>query len=242
MKNFTLIIFLCLLSLVGYAQDGYDKFVVEGKTWTIFHYPMVKEYQYIYKMELKGDTVINNIDCKKLYRCSDDGTSYVGAMREDGGKVYFKEKSSNEVCLYDFGLNVGDVFTGIQGNVSGKLDVISKDYKDFLGKERLTLNLNQEEYNVNTTQWISGIGGPSSPECNYMMVGNCDNLLVCSVNNDTIYLNSELSVIANIRAAKITESESRMYDLSGRQLTSEPQKGIYIKGKRKYIVGNTPRY
>lgn len=220
---------LSLLSLTTYAQSDDGKFVVEGKTWTIFHYPFAKEYQYTYRMQLKGDTTINEVTYKKLYQ----GNTYTGALREDGEKVYYRENNCNEVCLYDFGLNVGDSF--IDSRSSGSWTVVSKENKEYLGQERTTFVLSyNNEYSI---EWIRGIGSPSSPDCNIILPGNYDNLVTCTVNNDTIYKDLAMyNIITNITPTKIAEGNAAMYDISGRKLSVKPGKGFYIKNRKKFLV------
>ena len=223
MKNFVLIV-LSLLSLTTYAQNNDDKFVAEGKTWTIFHYPLSKEYQYAYRMQLKGDTVISDVTYKKLYQ----GNTYNGALREDGEKVYYREKDCNEVCLYDFGLAIG-------GSL-GDLTVVSKENKTYLGQERTTLELRSG--NETTTEWVRGIGSLSRPDLNTVTTGNNDCLVTCIVNNDTIYKDLEMyNLVTNVTPIKISEDKNAsIYDLSGRKLSAKPEKGLYIKNKRKFLV------
>lgn len=229
MKKSVLMILLSLLSLTTYAQNDNGQLVIEGKTWTIFHYPLSKQYQYTYRMQLKGDTAINEVTYKKLY----EGSTYVGALREDGDKVYYRENNCNEVCLYDFSLNVGDSFTDAGG--SGNWTVVSKENKEYFGQERVTLVLNSE--NGSNTEWVRGIGSLSRPDCNIAQAGNYDNLVISTVNNDTIYKDPTMyNIITNITPTQMSEGNAAMYDISGRKLSVKPEKGLYIKNKKKILL------
>ena len=229
MKKSVFMMMLSLLSLTTYAQSDDGKFVIEGKTWTIFHYPFAKEYQYTYRMQLKGDTTINEITYKKLYK----GNTYTGALREEGEKVYYRENNCNEVCLYDFGLNVGDSF--LDSRSSGNWTVISKENKEYFGQERTTLVLSYN--NESGITWIRGIGSLSSPDCNIVQAGNYDNLVISTVNNDTIYKDPTMyNIITNITQTQMSEGNAAMYDISGRKLSVKPEKGIYIKNKKKILL------
>ncbi len=229
MKKPILMILLSLLSLTTYAQNDDGKLVVEGKTWTIFHYPLSKQYQYTYRMQLKGDTTISEFTYKKLYK----NNTYVGALREDGDKVYYRENNCNEVCLYDFSLNVGDSFTDAGG--SGNWTVLSKENKEYFGQERTTLALSSE--NKPNIEWIRGIGSQCNPDCNIVLPGNYDNLVTCTVNNDTIYKDPTMyNIITNITQTQMSEGNAAMYDISGRKLSVKPEKGIYIKNKKKILL------
>ncbi len=215
--------------MTTYAQGDNGKLIVEGKTWTIFHYPLAKEYQYTYRMQLKGDTTINEITYKKLYQ----GNTYTGALREDGEKVYYREMNCNEVCLYDFGLNVNDNF--IDSRNSGNMTVVSKENKEYLGQQRTTLVLSYG--NETSTEWIRGIGSLSRVDCNNPLTGNYDYLVTCTVNSDTIYKNLAMyNIITNITPTQISEGNTAIYDISGRKLSVKPEKGLYIKNKKKILL------
>lgn len=235
MKKF-LLIMLGLLPLSCYMQAGNDNFVVEGKTWTIFSYSLLAEYRHTYQMQLKSDTVIDGLTYKKLYRYDKGTVTYEGAFREDGDKVYYKEEGRSEACFYDFGLNVGDSLAGYRDDFYGDLTVISKESQEYCGQQRSTMVLGydgNESYNI---QWVSGVGSLSRPDINVVLVGNDDMLLYCTVNSDTIYKCEASLIAANTVSAKVTESatDGKMYDISGRSMSVKPEKGFYIKNKRKY--------
>jgi hypothetical protein len=238
MRNIVIFVALALLPMGVCAQDGYKKFAVDGKTWTIFHYPEAKEYQYTYQMLLKGDTVINNISYKKLYRHDNTGISYVGGFREEGEKVYYKRKDRNEVCLYNFGLSVGESFDELQNDVMGKFVVTSKGYQEYPEQKLMTLKLKYENDRECVSQWVEGVGNLSNPECNITSVGNYDYLQDCSVGGDTIYNNKAISALADVVPVKNDGKvkNSAVYDISGRKLPSIPAKGLYIKNSKKFIA------
>ena len=125
----------------GISTVKENTFLTEGKTWKFNIYfdvqmkPQVpdtwKVYKGTYRYELKGDTVINGKECKKLYRVFDDENSakiifwytkppmvgewrYVAALYEDDSRVnvIFEDDvnviiEDKEFVLYDNNWSVG---------------------------------------------------------------------------------------------------------------------------------------
>ena len=114
----------CMAAQAQTSQDGYHPFVEEGKAWEA-QVGIIREN--IFENKIKGDTVINGENWKKVYNFSGfgigGGYTYYLALREVGQKVYAIAKGSNRPrLLYDFGLKVGDkVWCGIEGNAFGCL-------------------------------------------------------------------------------------------------------------------------
>lgn len=115
----------------------------------------------IYRME--GDTTIADVDYSKLYFYSDStanqGTvQYLGAIRKDTcSAVYYIPENGNEVLLYDFEKEVGEV---ILSNFLSEFkilqyDVIEVDSIELDGIFRKTMVVSSGD---NTATWIEGIG------------------------------------------------------------------------------------
>ena len=112
-KVFILLILQCFLSAGISALSAENLMVFEGKTWKGFEYDAEgNRYQYDYY--LSGDTVIDGEVYMKCYCYSEraeredmGGTRFVGALREENGKVYGRIYG-NTVLLYDFSLEPGD--------------------------------------------------------------------------------------------------------------------------------------
>lgn len=67
------------------------------------------------------DTIINSITYHRLLLISQDSLqtnwSLYKLIRQNQNKVFFKEiNEENEMLLYDFGLNVSDIFQTYSGN------------------------------------------------------------------------------------------------------------------------------
>ena len=115
------------------------------------------------------------------------------------------------------------------------MTVVSKENKEYLGQQRTTLVLSYG--NETSTEWIRGIGSLSRVDCNNLLTGNYDYLVTCTVNNDTIYKNLAMyNIITNITPTQISEGNTAIYDISGRKLSVKPEKGFYIKNKKKFLV------
>jgi len=104
------------------------------------------------------DTVINAVNYNKVNIC---GSNYYGAMRDNGGQVYFiPENTTTELLIYDFTKSVGDTifdtyFQGVSGGTWSSENLIV---------EQIDSTLIGSEYhkkfsfvNMGAT-WIEGIG------------------------------------------------------------------------------------
>ena len=100
MTKITLLLLTLLSFQVANAQESAVPFLVEGKVWDYF------DYYYI----VKGDTTVNDVPCKKIYK---NGDVYKAALYEEGKRVmcFLEGQADNAWMLYDFGLEEGDVFT-----------------------------------------------------------------------------------------------------------------------------------
>ena len=140
MKRILFIIIALALKSSLYAQEDYRPFVEEGKSWKYYikatdlwwdgketHW----ETEYIYStLTIKGDTVVDGKEYKKIMYNSDKNIFFFretpdflyGIIREENKKVYMRTDFSSliynavfdyEMLIYDFGLEVGDVFNEI---------------------------------------------------------------------------------------------------------------------------------
>jgi hypothetical protein len=237
-----LLVLLCMLPLSMNAQSEYHQFVKEGKTWLVFHFNLSDQYRYLYTMFLKGDTVIGDYTYKKLYTTEALnnpptylGTpAYIGAFRENGSKVFYRPGGGTEACLYDFDLGVGDTFES-----SSLLTVASKEQIKYHGISRTKLTLSHDDFL--TVSWIEGVGSNFSPNCNVYYTGGCDCVVACIESGDTIYYDSvngyAQKYIDGVEPIEYhaTLPVTSYYDLSGRQLATRPEHGMYISGGKKYV-------
>lgn len=165
---------LCLLSLAQvhllYGQDNHLPLLSEEKTWIYrLHDSYATPNDSYYCYYIKGDTVVDGIDCKKLWTCMDVGKDVLhSVMYEKGGKVFQKELSGKGdeewFLLFDFGLDEGDTFSNRWGD---RMYVAGKDSVLISGKKccRLHLGIQGEEFHENQFFWLEGIGSNDGIEC-----------------------------------------------------------------------------
>ena len=133
MKRVLFYILFLALACIAKAQEDYQPFVVEGKTWV---YPPDTNNFYTHDMTctITGDTTINDVVYKKVMAKGPSGFgvtgeivylywkqdpsyqssyAYYGAIREKDKKVYFIPRGeSSQYLIYDFGLSVGECYKG----------------------------------------------------------------------------------------------------------------------------------
>ena len=71
-----------------------------------------EHYLYYYQLHFVGDTIINDMSYKKLFKseCGNNTVIYLAAMRETDKKIYVvKDHDTEESLAYNFNLNEGDV-------------------------------------------------------------------------------------------------------------------------------------
>ena len=111
MKKLYLILTLCLLSKMACTQDVFPD---SNAIWNV---QIVNSEDYptdeiLYG--LKGDTLINDTLYNKLYVLSDTALEknnlkdYLGGIRKENQKIWFKLSHLNSILLYDFSATVGD--------------------------------------------------------------------------------------------------------------------------------------
>ena len=124
-----LIVAFSLFTLLASAQWEYHPFVKEGKVWNMWGEMPVKEidssvrFEHSFQYLMQGDTLIGTKIFKKVHLIDsvvfhNDSLHYIGAVREDGHKVYMQYPDrSNLVLLYDFDMEVGTIhmFDNVDG-------------------------------------------------------------------------------------------------------------------------------
>ena len=201
----TVLLFMMFFGQFGlFAQDSYLPFVEEGKVWNMYYYNDLNRYQdptFDYHYFIEGDTLISNMNCKKLYAFNEnnDGlTEYKMALYELEGKVYFIPSGSIESkILYDFQIPEGTSavvsdpihpewgeIIEMQNNKNGmtKTNSISRHCL-FVNR----LDTSFEDYP--SGWWIEGIGSELGPlnTWGFEAAGNYRFFLNCKVNGVTVF-------------------------------------------------------
>ena len=245
------------------AQElSYKKFLSEGKCWyqhAVYHYGKASEYIDIekdiyYSYLLKGDTLINDKDCKKMYLCSED-TTYHCAMYEVDRKVMYIPKGEQEAkVLYDFQENPQTLWEF--GMEWPKLllmttDTISVDDNHFRRMKFSNEEFYEEFPEDIVSNWVEGIGCAGdifkdvlhtiklahiSDEWEYTWT----DLDSCYEDGKRIFTNEDFfkePVTSSIRMWNTKGKEEKViYDLQGRKVTTLQKNELYIRKGKKFVV------
>jgi hypothetical protein len=173
------VLFLLLVMLAGMAKAqhpfgreyDWDDLATENRAWVQMYRSDYQDTIY-YQLGIKGDTLVNGLEYKKLIECSHLGLPIegqcVGGIRKDGdGKYYFVSlppflpeigclficPDDQEVLLYDFSLSVWDEWQ--DPCYTSHYDIVSEvGEEEFCGIMRKVIVMNWDPY----AQWIGGIG------------------------------------------------------------------------------------
>ena len=256
MKKMLFLLFVLSSSLNLHAQDNYRPLVEEGKTFNYIvddvHYEFDKENNRMIRHDkylpsslvIKGDTVVDGIEYKKIMHESESVTYYnedenpnflYGIIVE--GFFFYENK---EFLIYDFGLNVGDCFVeDFNGLFTTTLKLESIEVKD--GKRIFNFSTNNNQ--SPTRQWMEGAGGryalgleeiwdiPTCIECDWLY----PQYQSCYIGDDCLCTFDENgNVVLGVEVIKtIDGKDDSIYDLQGRRLNAEPERGLYIKDGKK---------
>jgi len=211
--------------------------------------------------------VVDGIEYKKILHDSDkaffcDTPDFLyGLIREENKKVYMKSFFPEvyedepflkpEVLIYDFGLDVGDVFYENFGDgfwdmnmeLVSKEEVNNKKVFTFTTEDKFSYNIDENPMMV----WVEGAGGYHALGLEQLL-----EMTTCALCGDTkfyptlesCYLGDECLCtfdkngylvlgIEEIKANNNSKSDKSVYDLQGRRLSAEPAHGIYIKDGKK---------
>ena len=185
-----------------YDEQARHFLVDDGKRWNYLwdaaSTGAPDEYNYEYSYFVDGDTLINNVLCKKIYYEKEKVVSYCAAMYEAKSRVYYFPKGEEkEQLLYDFTCQPGDRLTADGEGIYIKA-VTEETYHGISRKcivwfpiwEGMTEEeieiLAQEEYGVSAI-WIEGIGATSDLFHNQPAPGNCTRLVSCEQNGTILY-------------------------------------------------------
>ncbi len=226
--------FIFLIVLVTYiipcgAANPVHPILEDGKSWiweTIDPH-LSEEDMSIYNITVCGDTVVENIDCRRLcmtYVNRNNKKSYIAAY-EDGGRLYvFSEDKKIFIEMLDLSLQVGDLVND--------WSVIREDIVNVNGTacRRLVIGADSNEVAI----WVESIGSnidiwmvPIE-----MPIGVYMRMVECRLNGTVIFTNDDFNSTTSITPV-INESPTDStitYDLSGRKVEYPNPGTIYISG------------
>ena len=234
---FSILAFLpCVIS----AQDNYLPLVEKGKHWTYDNFmPFAPEYKYNYYYELKGDTLIAEKICFKMYsenRNNNNAVKYEGALYEENKKVYcfFSGKDEAEL-LYDFGCYIGDILY-VKNEHLVVEDIYTEDNDGVTIKKYKLQPTSWNENDHNKVFWIEGVGAMLDFFVMLPLSGNYSRLNACELNGEILYQTVDPTSIDDIEYIDNFKKDTNLYDLQGRRLNGQPTKGIYIKNGKKHVI------
>lgn len=235
------------------AQEVYDNFLKDGKTW-LMRYKLVvnpDEYGSVYRFQeitLKEDSVIDGIPfkriCKRTYIPEDpnekeEWTSTSSWLGQDESKIYLCERLWGETfeCyqIMDFARDVGDILTlgsssdgensGVDFMVTNVSDTILESSTDKRPRRCLHLQsrVNSDEKDV----WVEGIGSLYYGITGIVMgshSGSIPRLMKC--NEDEVILfqyNENETSVRSVVSNKVRRKEI-CHDLQGRKLKTRSKK------------------
>ncbi len=196
MKKLLLIVFV-LVYYQSYSQS-YIPMLQEGNKWSVDVYyglippcdPKPCEYTVTPQLSLGEIETIEGIE---YVRVISDGDNTC-LLREDSGFVYrYDEVNKIEKLLFDFTLELGDIFevegsaydccdvcvNQVYGFSGGDLTVIGVDFLELAGASRKVITFDEMGWGGNF-QWIEGIGNISGFDFMWEQVDITDgSLLVC---------------------------------------------------------------
>lgn len=190
-----LLLLLALIPSLLSAQDIYSDMLVDGKTWSFIRWP----YGYTHRMGMRGDTIVNGMECRKYGYVNDDGTFSCMAMyRQEGDKVYVKYHNRKDFSLaYDFGVSVGDTLE--MKSDWARIVVTGKDVVTARGHEMRHISYKVIDFYTGIewipvegyygSSWIEGIGGSTGPMSDIPtpeLTGNYDYLMDISLGDEVL--------------------------------------------------------
>lgn len=152
MRSTLITIFIVIIGSSIYGQT----LVQENKTWNVVNC-IAMGGCWTESFKINGDTIIDQIDYKKLLRTTDTtltNWNFFGAIREVDNRIFFRHSFlDSENMLYDFNLSVGDTFSSFYYDCPIELKIQDIDTVTILNGEQ------RERYVLsNSEQWIKGIG------------------------------------------------------------------------------------
>ena len=249
----TIVLFILLaLDMAVYANTGsYRPFVKEGKTWKCTYWTG-NDVERNENYTIKGDTVINGISCKKMFRWS----AFQYGIFEQDGKVFTIGGGPNpnkERLLFDFSLSLGEYVFNSGGYGTFKVTVLQIDTivnsqnQPFRRMLVRTGPLNDEGNYMEKPEylelyWVEGVGSVRGPDDSYFWFNGSQpgrRMDACYEDGECIMTYSEMITegTSGVNSATATQPQaSFIYDLQGRRLKEQPRKGLYIQNGRKVVV------
>lgn len=228
-----LLLLLCFLSFYGTSSAQTNSYLQNNPQWVVllangFNYPCIVYDSMNYY--LNGDSVINSLQYKQLYKCGSAWSSWqspqpntgcnlnytycdttpVGFLRSQGLQMYFiPNGDTSEQLLYDFNLTVGSQLPQTYAFCCPGASVTSIDsiYTPYGYRKRFWVN-NGTEYLVEGIGSYYGLIEQWGPQLDHT------NQLVCYGLNDTAWFPGQgpyCSVITEVSNHEQVDGDLQLY-------------------------------
>ena len=232
-------------------SDDYHPMLVEGKNWKYDYNNGVN--QYMKTLSIGGDTIIGDQTYKMIIDVASQGVELF--LREEGKKVYCCYPNQNsEILLYDFGKNAGEIISRETRNGGTWIrKVIAFDtimvkanpfrcltvHEYFIPEGMSEEEYFAGEYGYDSGIWIEGIGSLKYLDTPIGYDGNYYSFYECWIGDTSYNQKDFMDAIANniqlVKAINRVNNNDVIYDLQGRRIQGEPQKGLYIQNGKKIL-------
>ena len=249
-----LFLFLAAMPVITLAEETNGSLLNEDVVWTMGYFSPYQAGQVSYiEFKLEGDSLIGDITYKRKYfrKLKQDekepqvwtaSDCFVG---QDRDRFFYYDKTFHKESqlLMDFSATVGDVIpyvieeTPINLRVENVSDTVFATSTD--KQKRICIYVKDMARDL-TDVWIEGIGsikyGIESLSMAFV-TGSIPLLVKCTKGDVVLYNHPDAPVITNIRWPSVQnrEADSATFNLQGRRLNGQPQHGIYIKDRKKYV-------
>ena len=169
-------------------------------------------------------------------------------LREEDGKVYeYLPNRQSEILLYDFSLCVGEYcpegYAGPRTCINN-IDTVAVDNRPFRRFHLSIENIGDKADRI----WIEGVGHPNGllqvwgAELND---GKTYEMLSCYEDGQCIFTSNDfyspkfedVDNILHFHQNNMNKNNTNpCYDLQGRRLAQQPQRGLYVRDGKKYTV------
>ncbi len=239
MKKAFIIIGILIYSLTSFSQE-YIPLLEDEKSWSVLSVGYISGDPYYdttystISYKLMGDTVLNSVVYKKLYKSDEEypiNWSLEAYMREDNEvhKVWMKmESDEQEYLLYDFDAQLGNTLTiGYGMPVSLLIDSITLVEIDGVMRQKHWLSSIDMPHYKET--WINGIGSNKGMlySGSVMIVGGWYWLLCMNEDGSVVYENPDYESCYLTTGAEHISNHSLGFS-------------IYPNPTQDYISINTP--
>ena len=195
-----LIHLLTLVTLLGTCtgRRSHEAIALEGRVWHIKTQIPYYDDRYTHDvcMWIEGDTLVEGLRCKKLYKHTrlrhgnDEGTLQVGYCRQEGDRYY-----QNGELMFDFGLQVGDTFVPRRGMPLMVKAVGDTTLADGMRRRCLMVvdRADAERGLCRHDYWVEGIGSLQMGILtnDFVSIGVMKRMLSCSHDEEVIYCYEE---------------------------------------------------